>query len=102
MEMLRNPERIQNLIRTNDQRLQNIERIPGAIDLFRQAYGDIPRPAFTPMDGNRQPNNDSQRDAQRAPESESNENTFSGVIRQIQSDLGQLRLVASEGVNGSE
>merc|ERR1719427_1139586 len=51
MEIARNPSRLQEMTRTMDRQMQNLEAIPGGMNILQRMYRDVQEPVLNAMGG---------------------------------------------------
>jgi len=51
MEIARNPSRLQEMTRTMDRQMQNLEAMPGGMNILQRMYRDVQEPVLNAMGG---------------------------------------------------
>lgn len=92
MELARNPSMLQELMRSHDRALSNLESIPGGYSALRRMYRDIQEPMLAAATNGRNPfaalveNNSSNQDAQNPQQGQENRDPLPNPWGQSQTD----------------
>ncbi|GAB1864962.1 Ubiquilin-1 [Camponotus japonicus] len=94
MELARNPSMLQELMRSHDRALSNLESIPGGYSALRRMYRDIQEPMLAAATNGRNPfaalveNSNSNQDAQNPQQGQENRDPLPNPWGQSQTDSG--------------
>lgn len=93
MELARNPSMLQELMRSHDRALSNLESIPGGYSALRRMYRDIQEPMLAAATNGRNPfaalvENSSNQDSQNPQQGQENRDPLPNPWNQSQNDSG--------------
>lgn len=94
MELARNPSMLQELMRSHDRALSNLESIPGGYSALRRMYRDIQEPMLAAATNGRNPfaalveNSNSNQDSQNPQQGQENRDPLPNPWGQSQTDSG--------------
>jgi len=94
MELARNPSMLQELMRSHDRALSNLESIPGGYSALRRMYRDIQEPMLAAATNGRNPfaalveNSNSNQDSQNPQQGQENRDPLPNPWNQSQNDSG--------------
>lgn len=93
MELARNPSMLQELMRSHDRALSNLESIPGGYSALRRMYRDIQEPMLAAATNGRNPfaalvENSSNQDSQNPQQGQENRDPLPNPWNQSQTDSG--------------
>lgn len=105
MELARNPSMLQELMRSHDRALSNLESIPGGYSALRRMYRDIQEPMLAAATNGRNPfaalvenSNSSNQDAQNPQQGQENRDPLPNPWGQNQTDSGTGQQNQSRGL----
>lgn len=104
MELARNPSMLQELMRSHDRALSNLESIPGGYSALRRMYRDIQEPMLAAATNGRNPfsalvenSNSSNQDTQNPQQGQENRDPLPNPWNQSQSDTSNSTGQQSQG-----
>lgn len=103
MELARNPSMLQELMRSHDRALSNLESIPGGYSALRRMYRDIQEPMLAAATNGRNPfaalvENSSNQDLQNPQQGQENRDPLPNPWNQSQNDSGTVPQNQSRGL----
>lgn len=105
IELARNPSMLQELMRSHDRALSNLESIPGGYSALRRMYRDIQEPMLAAATSGRNPfaalvenSNSSNQDTQNPQQGQENRDPLPNPWSQNQSDSGTAQQGQSRGL----
>ncbi|XP_018366883.1 PREDICTED: ubiquilin-1 [Trachymyrmex cornetzi] len=103
MELARNPSMLQELMRSHDRALSNLESIPGGYSALRRMYRDIQEPMLAAATNGRNPfaalvENSSNQDLQNPQQGQENRDPLPNPWNQSQNDTGTVQQNQSRGL----
>ncbi|EGI61056.1 PREDICTED: ubiquilin-1 [Acromyrmex echinatior] len=103
MELARNPSMLQELMRSHDRALSNLESIPGGYSALRRMYRDIQEPMLAAATNGRNPfaalvENSSNQDSQNPQQGQENRDPLPNPWNQSQNDSGTVQQNQGRGL----